>query len=181
LNQIERLLDRLKTLGAQVPGIESPYPLLEPTFQNGANPDEVAELGVGSLPADYLEYLSRCRALSATDVFNAYFIFSPLQVARIASGVPHVLHVTGLDGLLTEVHVLPIGGDGGGNMFLLEKGVGTQGRVWKWSHEYPTRFDGVASEGLTFLAPSFTAFLERVAEDWQHFVALDRSWHYISG
>jgi hypothetical protein len=31
------------------------------------------------------------------------------------------------------------------------------------------------------VAGSFAEFLERIAGDWEHFVADDRSWQYLSG
>jgi hypothetical protein len=87
----------------------------------------------------------------------------------------------GVEPRLEEVFVLAVAGDGGGNQFLKAVGSEAAGQVWKWNHERPVRFDGVAREGLTVVAGSFTAFLERVAEDWEHFVHNDRAWSYISG
>jgi hypothetical protein len=45
----------------------------------------------------------------------------------------------------------------------------------------PARVDHVATEGLDLVATEFFEFLERVATDWEHFVADDRSWSYLSG
>ena len=42
--------------------------------------------------------------------------------------------------------------------------------------EHPPRFDGVVCEGLLLLSRSFEGFLERIADDWEHFVSQDMEW-----
>jgi hypothetical protein len=55
-----------------------------------------------------------------------------------------------------------------------------RGQIWKWSHEAEVRFDGMAKEGLTLLALDFSGFLDRMAQDWEHFAG-DHDWKYLSG
>jgi len=78
-----------------------------------------------------------------------------------------------VEAILNRLRVLPIGADGGGNLFLMDRASNALGAVWKWDHEFQPRFDGVAREGLSYVAGSFVEFLERVAEDWEHFLAGD--------
>ena len=161
--------------------VESPYPLRQPHFGPGCCSAEIEEL-LGDcherLP-EYSEYLALCRRVDATDVFNGYFLFSPVHAVQRGEG-PRLLHVgSGPD--LSEVRVLPIGGDGGGNLFLMGYSPNAAGAVWKWDHEYGARFDGMAKDGITKIADDFAGFLERIAEDWEHFTSGDRAWHYVSG
>jgi len=152
-----------------------------PKFGPGCCDGEVEELlGEWRIQlAEYVEFLATCRRIEAADVYNGYFLFSPLLIVR-QSDAPRRLHV-GTEPNLIEVNVLAIGGDGGGNMFMLGTSGPLLGNVWKWNHEFPVRFDGVALDGITKLADCFAAFLERVALDWEHFVSQDTSWDYIAG
>lgn len=179
MSQIEKVLNRMKEAGAKLSILDFPYPIEVPEFGPGCHQVEIDEIEENwPLPTDYREYLLLCRYINAADVFNGYFLFSPIGIAT-ADG-PKILHVE-IDGGLDEVQVAAIGGDGGGNLFLMGRSPNAAGEVWKWNHEYPPRFDGVSSDGLLFVAASFTEFLERVADDWEHFVADDRDWSYISG
>jgi hypothetical protein len=113
--------------------LESPYELESPSFGPGCHDAEIDELaGAGPLPQDYREFLSRCREIVAEDVFTGYFLFSPIQV--VTSDGPQILHVE-LHGKLDEVKALPIGGDGGGNLFMMGRTPNAPGAVWKWDHE----------------------------------------------
>ncbi len=180
MSRASEALDRLRKAGAALSTLESVYPLEAPTFGPGCCIGELDELQEKCpLPEDYVEFLALCRRVVASDVFNGYYIYSPL--GRPAdSSIPRRLLV-GVEPRLEDVLVLAVAGDGGGNQFLMAVGSEAAGQVWKWNHERPVRFDGVAREGLTVVAGSFTAFLERVAEDWEHFVHDDRAWSYISG
>lgn len=75
----------------------------------------------------------------------------------------------------------PIGGDGGGNFFLLEATSRSDASVWKWLHELGCADDGIDSESVVEMARSFSAFLERMADDWEAFVRDDRAWRFMSG
>ena len=159
--------------------MDSPYPLMAPEFGAGCHEAEIEELeGKTRLADGHREFLLACRRIDASDVYNGYFLFSPIVIATIDG--PRRLYVSN-EPHLEEVSVSPIGGDGGGNLFLIGRSPNALGWVWKWNHEYPIRFDGVAREGLLLLSRSFEGFLERIADDWEHFVSQDREWDYISG
>ena len=185
MSRIRQALDRLRTAAERVPLLDSVCPLSAPRFGPGCCDGELSELDGGfkpGLPADYLEYLSLCRRIDAADVFNGYFIDSPLTIARPQrqDGVPRFLHVGG-GATMQEIFVISMGSDGGGNLFFMGTSAVGQGQIWKWNHETEVRFDGMAKDGLTLLAPDFSGFLERMAEDWEHFVAGDHDWEYFSG
>lgn len=181
-HDLEATLERLRRAGDRIPSLESPYALLAPTFGPPCCAAEVAELDdlfQGALPSDYLKFLALCRGIVAMDVFNGYQVYSPLR--RPSSlGIPSFLHVV-MDGGLQEVRVTAVAGDGGGNQFLMGTSDMGRGHIWKWNHEHPPRFDGMAREGLSLVAPTFAAFLTRIADDWEHFVENDRKWHYLAG
>jgi hypothetical protein len=183
MNQVRLALDRLRRAALAIPGMSSPYPLLEPRFGPGCCDGELEELRQGfrgprALPEDYVEYLSLCRRIDAADVFNGYFLFSPLRLCGSAG--PSSVQVPDL-GIYDEVFVLSVGGDGGGNLFVMGTSPSALGFIWKWNHECPPRFDGVALKGVTLVARGFTEFLDRIAEDWEHFAAGDKEWAYVSG
>jgi len=171
----------MRIAGAAVAAIESPYPLDVPRFGPACCEAEIDELlGAKRVElAEYSEFLSINRRIDAADIYNGYFLFSPLLVARQID-MPQRLHV-GIEPNLSEVEVLPIGSDGGGNGFLMGRSGPSVGLVWKWDHERVVRSDGVAREGVVKVAETFVGFLERVALDWEHFVSGDTSWSYISG
>jgi hypothetical protein len=52
------------------------------------------------------------------------------------------------------------------NGFLLSSG----GRVWRWDHE---------TSSVKEVAASFTEFLERVALDWEAYVADRPNWRFL--
>lgn len=82
MNLVEAVLNRLRDAAAQIPGLDSPYPLAVPSFEPGCQDGEIKEIeGAWPLPSDYREYLSHCRRIDASDVFNGSFVFSPIQVA----------------------------------------------------------------------------------------------------
>jgi hypothetical protein len=65
--------------------------------------------------------------------------------------------------------VMPVATDGGGNAFLMSLRGGT---VWKWNHE---------TGGVRAVADNFTGFLQRVLQDWEHYLSDDDTWDYLSG
>jgi SMI1 / KNR4 family (SUKH-1) len=185
MSRIRQAVERLRVAAERIPLLDAAYPLSAPRFGPGCCDGELAELDSGfnqGLPADYLEYLSLCRRIEAADVFNGYFLDSPLTVGRVQreDGVPRFLHVDS-GPTMQEVLVLSIGSDGGGNLFFMGTSAAGRGQIWKWSHEAEVRSDGMAKDGLTLLAPDFSGFLERMAQDWEHFAEDDRDWQYFSG
>jgi len=179
MTRIETLLKRMRVAGPKILDLELYYEAEAPSFEPGCHEAEIEEIeGAWPFPPDYREFLLRCRRVDAGDIFNGYFLFSPIGVATTSA--PRRLFV-GSEPHLEEVRVSPIGGDAGGNMFLMGRSPNALGLIWKWNHEFPPRFDGVAREGLLLVAQSFEEFLARVADDWEHFVAGDREWEYLSG
>lgn len=182
MSRIEAAIARLREAARRVPLLESPYPLHGPHLGPACCEAEIEELEQvvrGSLPSEYREYLATCRRIDAEDVFCGYFLFSPLRIVGGDGSRPR-FHVK-LRGQLDEVWVVPVGGDGGGNLFVMGTTENASGVVWKWNHEHPVRFDGMAQEGLMQVASSFAEFLERLATDWEHFVGGDRGWAYLAG
>jgi len=183
MSRVRDALDRMLRTAGRVADQRAVYPLEAPTFGPGCCAGELDELQQAfhaALPPDYLEFLSLCRRIVASDVFNGYYLYSPFGLSRADSSIPRRLHV-GTEPRLQEVPVVAIGGDGGGNQFLLGFGEVSSGHVWKWNHEHPVRSSGVVRQGVTEIAGSFSEFLERVADDWEHFEQNDRSWVYLSG
>lgn len=181
MTSVETALRRMRAAAERVATLDPPYPLEPPRFAAGCSPAEIDELlgDAASRVRPYAEFLSRCRSVDAADVFNGYFLFSPIDVIRQAHAPRRVL--IGQEPFLAEVEVLAVGGDGGGNLFVMGTSVNAPGRVWKWNHEHPARADGTAIDAVTEVAADFVSFLERIALDWEHFVANDAEWRNISG
>lgn len=100
------------------------------------------------------------------DVFNGYALLTPDKAVAMRAD-PSIPQSISDD---AELHAcVPIGADGGGNLFLLTL---PDGRVWKWRHDRRTSVP---------VAESFDHVLERVVADWEHFVEGDAAWEYLSG
>jgi hypothetical protein len=177
---ISTTLDVLRALSVRISDLDSPYPLKPATFAEPASTERLASLEkvTGPLPRDYREFLSACGGIIAMDFFNGYHVFDP-GLVESHFDQDYLPRFIDTDGATTRV--LSVAGDGGGNLFLLERD--EPFRVWKWNHELgaataPTRHD---HRSLFLIAQTFSGFLERVAEDWTHFVKNDTKWTYISG
>jgi hypothetical protein len=181
--ELPRLLDEMKALGARLTSLPSVYPLEPATFGAPASKADIAALEEQTtcgLPADYKAFLLRCGSVSAMDFFNGYAILEGPVVHGIMSQQDEVPRYVRRSG--SEVPVVPMAGDGGGNLFLLA--AQAPFTVWKWDHETGAADDGILPEESPALAPvagSFTEFLRRVVEDWRHFMDEDTDWPYISG
>ncbi len=182
-SEIPRLLDEMKALGARLPSVSSLYPLEAPTFGPPASWADIAALeaqAASSLPADYKEFLQECGPVSAMYFHSGYGFLARPAIQRIMSQYVEVPKaVLREDG---GVPVVPIAGDGGGNLFLIA--TRPPFTVWKWDHETGAAQDGALSEGSEALLPvaeNFTGFLGRVIEDSRHFLDQDTSWNYLSG
>jgi hypothetical protein len=153
----------------------------EATFESGAAAsriDAVAEIAATPLPVDYRYFLSQCAGFVGMDFQNGYVIHRPEEVVRLfrQPGSPKRLGTT--DG---SVAVIPIGADGGGNVFLLQ--LGPSNTVLRWDHE--TGEAGAVlpatHRALRPVSNSFVSFLEKIREDWSHFLGPDPgAWTYIS-
>ena len=71
-----------------------------------------------------------------------------------------------LPGIAAGEAAIPVATDGGGNAFLLS----ASGVVWQWNHE---------TGEVENVAPSFGAFLERVAEDWAAYISDEPDWRFL--
>lgn len=182
-SEIPRLLDEMKALGARLPGVSLLYPVEAPTFGPPASWADIAvleEKAAASLPADYKEFLQECGPVSAMGFHNGYDFLARPVIQRIMSQHVEVPRAVLRDD--GRVSIVPIAGDGGGNLFLMA--TRPPFTVWKWDHETGAAQDRALSEGSTALlrvAENFTGFLRRVIEDWRHFVDEDTEWNYISG
>lgn len=107
-----------------------------------------------AIPADLSGFLSLCGEVSAPDVHNGYSLGG---LACLTFAPPQGLNVP----------ARRLGADGGGNVFLLPPH-----GVAKWLH---------GTGALEIVATSFTEFLERVALDWECFVAGASDHEYLSG
>ncbi len=176
---VEHTVDSLRRLGAEIAELDFGYPVEPADFRPGATAADIDALEHAlkvELPADYRSFLGECAGMSAADVHNGYFLAPPDRV-RVGShhdGCPQRVRVGD-----TELHVLVVGSDGGGNHFLL--GVGGTTRVWRWDHERPTSDSVVTDEhpALLHLGDSFSDLLRRIEADWRHFLADDQGWSYI--
>lgn len=175
-------LTELRSLGEEIGKLDFGYPVPAAIFEEGASADRIQALrdaAGGSLPVDYQEFLAECGGFTGMSFHNGYALHSPELVERLLrqEGAPKYLVANGL-----KKRLLAVGSDGGGNCFLLE--VVWPFRVLKWHHK---RFMGESvcppdAASLSLLSIGFTAFLERVAADWKHYLRSgDDEWPYISG
>ncbi len=162
-SEITAVIARLRALGAELADVDLGYPAEPATFDEGASEPRISTLegAVGDrLPDDYRAFLLECAGIIAMDFFNGYVIHAPELVARLLKerGPPKHLLVQG-----SKKALLAIGGDGGGNLFLLE--LSDPCRVWKWNHESMNSSEAAtpSSSELSLVSTGFPAFLERIA------------------
>ena len=179
--RIDRVLRDLQSLGAEIAKSDFGYPVEEPTFESGAAAfriEAIAALVAEPLPTDYRYFLSQCAGFAGMDLHNGYVMHTPEQVVRLfhQAGAPkRVLTAAG------AIPVLPVAGDGGGNMFLLQ--LRPPHVVVRWDHEIGEARDAVPATHPCFqpISDSFVSLLERIREDWSHFLGSDpASWTYIT-
>lgn len=133
-----------------------------PTFGAPATAEAIAAFRVAagfSLPAGLEALLSEHESIRAMGVHNGYWIggIEQLAAALARAELPRTAR---------DEPVVPVATDGGGNAFL----VSSRGHVWRWEHETGT---------TTEIATSVEAFLERVAADWEAFVAGTPGWRFL--
>ncbi|HWE94867.1 MAG TPA: SMI1/KNR4 family protein [Tepidisphaeraceae bacterium] len=163
MNQMEGMLARLRSVSDRFPAEE------RAKFLSGASTEAIDGLQAllpVPLPNDFVTFLSVCEAVIAMNVWNGYWVGGIVNVTR---SVLHPVYSTKVPDEAEESAVVPIAADGGGNDFLLAL---RSGQVWKRDHE---------TGNARIVAASFTDFLGRVAEDWEHFLSGDDSWRYLSG
>lgn len=121
--------------------------------------DEFERIVGFALPGEFREFLLHTESIVAMSVHNGYWLGDIELLIKLVGqrSLPSVV-----DGEPT----IPIATDGGGNVFLLA----AIGCVWRWDHE---------TNRLDFVSESFSAFLERVAEDWDAYVSEKPGWHFL--
>ena len=181
LARVDGVLRDLRLLGAEIGGLDFDYPVEEALFEDGASTsriEQLAALVAEPLPPDYRYFLSRCAGFDAMDFHNGYAMHTPELVARMLRDASTPKRVVG--GTATAT-LLPVAGDGVGNVFLLRLGAATP--VLRWDHETGGSRPEVSPEdpSVMIVADSFAAFLERIRDDWRHFLGPDPgSWTYIT-
>ena len=179
--RVDRVLLDLRTLGAEIANLDFGYPVEEATFESGAAAsriESVAALVGEPLPIDYRYFLSQCAGFVGMDFQNGYAVHTPEEVVRMFFQGDAPLTVHSADG---PVPVLPVAGDGGGNVFLLK--LRTPHVVLRWDHEFGEVNDALppTHPGFREVADGFVSFLERIRDDWSHFLGPDpESWTYIT-
>ena len=179
--RIDRVLLDLRTLGAEIASHDFGYPVEEATFETGAAAFHIASVAAlveEPLPFDYQYFLSQCGGFAGMDFHNGYVVHRPDEVVRLfrEAGAPQRV-ITAND----AVPVLPVAGDGGGNVFLLQ--LRTPHIVLRWDHEIGESGDALpaAHPGFREISRGFVSLLERIREDWRHFLGSDpESWTYIA-
>ena len=165
---ITKLIENLKAVGHKVPDVPCVYQLEEPTFGAGTSEEDITVLKSMIkvlLPEDFLLFQKVCGSISAMDVWNGYALLPISQITKLITDPISSRLIQVRNGKPTTI---PIGGDGGGDMFLML--LDGSGQVVKWNHEVN------AHERI---ADNFTNFLERILQDWEHFIAQDNDWKYL--
>ena len=112
------------------------------------------------VPASLVEFFAACDQITAMSIHNGYTLGGAAWVLRELKNGTFPQQVE-------SQAVLPFGTDGGGNAFLV--GI-AEDAVWGWNHE---------TGELTRVADSLAAFLNRVADDWEHYADGDNAWRYL--
>ena len=153
----------------------------EATFETGATEPSIEAIGAivaAPLPIDYRYFLSKCAGFVGMDFHNGYVIHTPEEVVRLFRQAGPPKRVTTSEGVIP---ILPVAADGGGNVFLLR--LTPPHLVLRWDHEGGAPGDAVPAthRGFRLISDSFISFLERIRDDWSHFLGPDpASWTYIT-
>jgi hypothetical protein len=163
MQSIDGSLSRLHELAGHFSSEE------RPEFHPGASPDAISALQAvvrSQLPEEFTYFLGQCDSIIAMDVWNGYWIGGVEGLLRSIArkDFPSVVSESN-----NPVAVFPAATDGGGNGFLLSS---NGDAIWKWNHE---------TGDTTLVASGFSSFLERIADDWKHYLSGDQAWRYLSG
>jgi len=162
-DEIELAVVRVRVAAARIPAAHE-RPRLSVPATGAAVAGLVAAIG-GPLPGDLRRLLAFHDEIVAMNVHNGMAVGGARIIARnVTRGdAPRTASVDGAD-----VEVIPIGSDGGGNQFLLGL---RDARVWRWDHE---------TGATVVMAHSLGRFLERIAQDFDHWAADDRTWLFLT-
>ena len=175
------MLRDLRALGAEIATYDFDYPVEEASFEPGASAARIDALGAlvpEPLPTDYRYFLTQCAGFVGMDFHNGYVIHPPEEIGRLLREPGSPKRVETGDGV---VALLPVGGDGGGNVFLLR--LRAPYLVLRWDHEIGEARDVLPAGHLSLrpISDSFASLLERIRDDWRHFLGADAaSWTYLS-
>jgi cell wall assembly regulator SMI1 len=164
---VDSVLRRLLAISERFEDWQRPFGGWEqrPSFHPPATAEQLAavERRAGTIPDDLRAFLSVTSQIVAMDIHNGYWIGGDVNLdPRTDVGWPDRLQTpTG------ETRIIAVAADGGGNAFLMSPEAGT---VWSWDHE-----TGQTEK----VAESFTDFLARVADDWEHYAGNDHDWRYL--
>ena len=160
---VAQTVERLRSLAERFPADE------RPAFMPGSMATDITAMEQclrSPLPDDFADFLRKCEAIHAMDVWNGYWIGGIAELMRSISRGDFPGLVANGD---RPVPVVPVATDGGGNAFLLS----LDGRtVWKRDHE---------TASVQSVAAGFMGFLLRVEEDWEHYLRRDYDWQYLAG
>ena len=179
--RIDSVLLDLRSLGAEIVNHDFGYIVESATFERGAAAsriESIAALVAEPLPLDYRYFLSRCAGFVGMDFHNGYVMHTPEEVVRLCRQPGAPKRLTTANG---AVPVLPVAGDGGGNVFLLQ--LRPPHVVLRWDHEIGEARDALPAThpSLRAISDGFVSLLERIREDWRHFLGSDpTSWTYIT-
>ena len=179
--RVDRVLLDLRALGAAIEGLDLGYPAEPATFEEGAAAsrlEAVVALVAGPIPGDYAHCLRRCAGFVGMDFHNGYVMHTPEEVVRHLRQAGTPTRVTTADG---AVPVLPVAADGGGNLFLLR--LRAPHTVLRWDHELGGTHDTLPADhaALRPVSDDFGSLLERIRDDWRHFLGpAPASWTYLT-
>ena len=179
--RIERALRDLRALGAGIATGDPGDPVEPASFESGAAASRIASIAalVGTpLPDDYAYFLSRCAGFVGMDFHNGYAMLTPEEVVRHLRGAGAPGYVAAADG---TIPLLPVAADGGGNLFLLR--LRAPHAVLRWDHEVGEARDILPADHASLRPASadFVSLLERIRDDWSHFLGPDpASWRYLT-
>lgn len=179
--RIEEALRDLRALGAEIASLDFGDPVEQATFERGAaacRMESIVALVAEPLPGDYACFLSRCAGFVGMDFHNGYVMHTPEEVVRHVHGAGAPKRVTAAG---DTIPVLPVAADGGGNQFLLR--LRAPHTVLRWDHETGEAHDTLPADhgSLQPVAADFVSLLERIRDDWRHFLGPDpASWTYLA-
>ena len=152
-------LAALRSLGAEISRVESPYPLHSPSFGEGRSSRTIdrfqRENGV-RLPFHYRDFVNRCGRVEGLDIFPAYCLIDLLHIESL-------LLETDVAAYCRAENLFPLGTDGGGSLYLGE--LAEPCRIYRWDQVSPIDRDEP-------MATSFNELLDNMAEDWRRFMDL---------
>jgi len=161
--ELKDVLARLRAIAGNLPHDERPIFSPAPPAEAITSLQACVHLPIQD---DFISFLKECDAIIAMSIWNGYWVGG---VSTLARSIRRKDYPSQLSRKWGQPDVMPVATDGGGNAFLMCL---KDGSIWKWDHE---------TGDCTTVARDFISFLIRIAEDWEHYLAGDRSWNYLAG